>query len=291
MLKADGSGFSKAQIEAQVPEFPEIFRTFLVRGTRERPDGMVSRQHYGILPAGKATMCPVDMLPVKGSRANRAASKPIQFARVKANWNQKQTPKVGVNIFGTNEPNAEGEFVTGIFTLDSDEALCALSVNDITEVRADELKSFDVTLLDNNESIAYSAKEKIFFNRYDYADNFVEDYVYSEQGSGGFFSEIHPDSPHWHTPMNLKSAGFIVYGRQIDEQTFDFAAFKVPYGYTAFSTGIHGDQHLTGAWSVAVTPDETNVRTVFWRNKKDEMVQVVTTDDNRVASLVRSVRL
>tara|TARA_Y100000768_G_C23909913_1_gene649437 strand:+ start:124 stop:1152 length:1029 start_codon:yes stop_codon:yes gene_type:complete len=272
--KPKAYSYSKEKVESAVTDFPGIYKTFLVRGSEQRPYGMVSRKHYGIVPAGSGAIKVASILPVESKAKLLNANKAIEFTRLKATWDNTVRPQLGVNVFDDGTPNADGEFTTGVFTLDMSAQSLPFIINDITEVSEEELASFDVRLYSNDELSPYTAKESVYFNRYEISDTFIDDFVYSDEGAGGFFCEKHATSPHWFTPLSESAGGFLVFGREIGNNLYDFAAFKVPYGYTAFATGIHADQHAKGPWTMAFSPDESLVKTVFWRNRTGNMVRI-----------------
>lgn len=89
-------------------------------------------------------------------------------------------------------------------------------------------------------------------------------------GGGGIFVETH-NFPHIHIPLSAKCGGYIVIGKQLNNNKYHFTAFQIPYGHALYtpSNTIHGDGTLVGEYALTVSDSAfCHADTVLMYNKK-----------------------
>ncbi|MBK7550125.1 MAG: hypothetical protein IPI20_21160 [Rhodoferax sp.] len=98
-----------------------------------------------------------------------------------------------------------------------------------------------------------SGKYETALMQYDYTSRYKDDFLMKKRGGGGIFLETH-DFPHIHIPCSKACGGYIVIGKQIAAERFEFTAFTIPYGFALYTPSgtIHGDGTLVGEYALTV---------------------------------------
>lgn len=129
---------------------------------------------------------------------------------------------------------------------------------------------YGLELIENGENLTvHSPQADIIMMEYDYTSIYKKDFLLQKYGGGGIFVEYH-NFPHIHIPLEESCGGYIVIGKQISENTFDFTAFQIPYGYALYTppNTIHGDGTLVGKYGLTVAdPSMVGANTVLMYNK------------------------
>lgn len=139
------------------------------------------------------------------------------------------------------------------------------------------LAYYGALLIEENTAVRFSSSESYPLWRMHVGASYVDDYIMSEQGGGGFYLEYHHDQPHFH--MVLDGGGYYLLAKEVSNNTFHITAFEIPNGKAVYTRkgAIHCDAALTGNLIVGYTVSE-NCSTVLLRNRETlSMVQVETT--------------
>lgn len=127
---------------------------------------------------------------------------------------------------------------------------------------------YGLTLVENQEVVKLLSDEyAMVLAQYFYARNYRRDFLTEERGGGGYFVETH-NFPHIHAPLSPDCGGFIIVGKRLAEDEFDFTAFSIPYGYALHtpSNTIHGDGCIFGEHAITVATATAPADTVLFYN-------------------------
>lgn len=119
---------------------------------------------------------------------------------------------------------------------------------------ADNVRYYGLELLASGGDLAVSSPEyEIVLMEYDYTKDYRKDFLMKTHGGGGIFVETH-NFPHIHIPTSESCGGWIVIGKQLDEDSFAFTGFRIPYGHALYTPAntIHGDGTLVGNYALTV---------------------------------------
>jgi len=134
----------------------------------------------------------------------------------------------------------------------------------------ENVQYYGLKLVENGENlIVRSPEADIIMMQYDYTSIYKKDFLLQEHGGGGIFVEYH-NFPHIHIPLHEDCGGYIVIGKQISEEEFDFTAFQIPFGYALYTppNTIHGDGALVGKYGLTVAdPSMISANTVLIYNE------------------------
>ena len=185
---------------------------------------------------------------------------------VKAQWlSATEALKENVKVVAGSDGNVFG-------------SMGALLVPDdfkIPAVVADQenIKHYNLQLIKNGDVLAVeSPEEDLLMLEYDYTSIYREEFLMKEHGGGGVFVEYH-NFPHIHIPMEESCGGYIVIGKNNGDDTFDFTAYQIPYGYALYTPAntIHGDGTLVGKYGLALADSQMiSANTVLIYNKNTE---------------------
>ncbi len=199
--------------------------------------------------------------------ASECGIKPYQLlpkmVTVKASWyTAKEAKAKGIKVVSGGSANVFG-------------GLGALLVPDGFEIPTDlatkeNVSYYGLELIENNQELTVTtAKYDIALMKYDYKSNYKKEFLLQVQGGGGIFIETH-NFPHLHIPTSEKCGGYIVIGKRLAADKFNFTAFQIPYNYALYTPAntIHGDGTLVGEYALTVAdPNEASADTVLIYNK------------------------
>lgn len=117
----------------------------------------------------------------------------------------------------------------------------------------ENVKYYNCELVEDNESIIFESEKDLPFFTVSIGKDYIKDYIMKKEIGGGVYLEYH-NTPHFHTPTDKLSSGFIIIGRKI-EKTIELTGFKIPFGFGLFMPPyvIHNDCFLIGNWNVIYT--------------------------------------
>ncbi len=101
--------------------------------------------------------------------------------------------------------------------------------------------------------------------------DYIEHYIMNKSLGGGVYLEYH-DNPHFHSPCNKSSKGFLTIGKKYDDY-LELTGFKIPYGTGVYMPPytLHNDCFLIGHWNV-VYDDSKDFFTGLLRTEDNELV-------------------
>ncbi len=139
----------------------------------------------------------------------------------------------------------------------------------------ENVKYYGLELIENNHGLTITtAKCDIVLMKYDYKENYKKEFLMKLHGGGGIFIETH-DFPHLHIPTSEKCGGYIVIGKRISADEFNFTAFQIPFNYALYTPAntIHGDGTLVGEYALTVAdPEMISADTVLIYNENSKMM-------------------
>ena len=124
----------------------------------------------------------------------------------------------------------------------------------------------DIFKLNNNKNMYYFSME--------IGINYLNGYLLRRNYGDGFYLETQ-DTPHFHTPLNEKSRGYIIIGKKL-ENKYQLTAFKIPYkcGIYISPNVPHCDGTLIGEYNVLYTVTD-NYETNLLYNTKNKIVDII----------------
>lgn len=220
---------------------------------------MKATQAHAILKAGttinmlEATGISEEQLP---DRSGNIRITPPQELTIKAAWKNKseETAKSGRNasVFGN----------LGVLLIPPSVKTIDIPKMNALAVPSSFLEKYGAELIPLGKPFTLDAVEdeeleNLYLVQYDWDPDYIQNYVMKLQGGGGLFVETHP-FPHVFTPLSPDCKGALILGVDRHDDTFDFASFEIPFGYTMKigSNVIHGDSFFVGPYAIALTETE-----------------------------------
>ena len=128
---------------------------------------------------------------------------------------------------------------------------------------------YGLTLVGNDEAFELLSDEfAMVLGKYRYGKNYREDFLTEVAGGGGHFVETH-NFPHIHVPLSPDCGGYIIIGKRLSADEFNFTAFSIPYGYALHTPAntIHGDGTIVGEHAITVAITSADADTVLFYNE------------------------
>jgi hypothetical protein len=129
---------------------------------------------------------------------------------------------------------------------------------------------YGLTLVGNDEAFELLSDEfAMVLGKYRYGKNYREDFLTEVAGGGGHFVETH-NFPHIHVPLSPDCGGYMIIGKRLSVDEFNFTAFSIPYGYALYTPAntIHGDGTIVGEHAITVAmPTSVEADTVLFYNE------------------------
>jgi hypothetical protein len=102
--------------------------------------------------------------------------------------------------------------------------------------------------------------------------DYISHYIMNKNLGGGVYLEHH-DNPHFHSPANKSSKGFLTIGKKYDNY-IELTGFKIPYGTGVYMPPhtLHNDCFLIGHWNV-VYDTSNDFFTGLLRTEDNELVK------------------
>ena len=128
---------------------------------------------------------------------------------------------------------------------------------------------YGLTLVGNDEAFELLSDEfAMVLAKYRYGKNYREDFLTEVAGGGGYFVETH-NFPHIHVPLSPDCGGYIIIGKRLSADEFNFTAFSIPYGYALHTPAntIHGDGTIVGEHAITVAITSAEADTVLFYNE------------------------
>jgi len=203
-------------------------------------------------------------LDVTAKKAIALKETDTPHVKVKARWYTTQEAlEKGIEVVSGSSANSFG-------------SLGALLVPDGFKIptvmaTAENVKHYDLQLIANGDDFAISSDQfQIAMMKYDYTKDYKKDFLMQKYGGGGVFVETH-NFPHIHIPLHEDCGGYIVIGKQVSANLFNFTAFQIPYGFALYTPSytIHGDGTLVGEYGLTVADSAmASADTVLIYNKE-----------------------
>lgn len=173
----------------------------------------------------------------------------VNYAVFEGRWNQGDNRQDSSNILG------------GVGTLTVDTT--RLIIPEIPTT-SENLAFYGAHLYNIGEMLVFDTETDIPVTIMKVGDNYVQDYIMSEDGANGVYLEHH-DRPHFHMPLNREARGHLILGKSCGP-SFIISAFKIPFGKAIYTPPniIHNDCFLIGDYLVvySFTPNFSTVRLV-----------------------------
>lgn len=270
-------------MESKLPEDVMKSHEHALKSTivdRRNPDNpkkplMQAKRAHTILKAGtqidmlKATGIDKENIPRKDSGLIQPKELKIR-ARWKTKYEESATSGRDANVFGG----------LGVLVISSKVSLVTIPKMNALNVPKWFLDKYGSQLVPLTEPVELDAVkdpglEHLYLVEYEWDKDYINDYVMHQQGGGGLFVETHP-FPHVFTPLSPDCHGALILGVDCKDGSFDFAAFKIPFGYTMkiASNVIHGDSFFIGPYAIALTETEL-ADSVILKQKVDRGIQPV----------------
>ncbi len=189
------------------------------------------------------------------------SEKPDMVA-VKATWySPKNVCKAGINIKAGGNSNVFNDF--GAILVPDDFRI------PIVKASKENVRHYGLTLIENQHVFELLSDEfDLILAKYRYGKNYRQDFLTEVEGGGGYFVETH-NFPHIHVPLSPDCGGYIIVGKKLSEENFNFTAFSIPYGFALHtpSNTIHGDGTIAGEHAITVATASADADTVLFYNE------------------------
>jgi hypothetical protein len=212
----------------------------------------------------KLTLSETEVLVPSTAQATEPGSfseKP-ELVAVKATWYSPTTArKARVNIKAGG--NANVFYGLGAIFVPDDFRI------PIVQASRENVRHYGLTLIENQHALELLSDEfDLVLAKYHYAKNYSRDFLTEAEGGGGYFVETH-NFPHIHVPLIPDCGGFIIIGKKLSENYFNFTAFSIPYGYALHTPAntIHGDGTIVGEYAITVATASADADTVLFYNE------------------------
>lgn len=136
------------------------------------------------------------------------------------------------------------------------------------------LAYYNCELIFENEIFKLKNNKNMYYFNMEIGINYLNGYLLRKDYGNGFYLETH-DTPHFHTPVNDKSKGYIVIGKKINNK-YELTAFRIPYkcGIYIPPNVPHCDGTLIGEYNVLYTITN-NYETNLLYNTNDKIVEII----------------
>lgn len=183
--------------------------------------------------------------------------------RVKAEWfDSTQALAANIDVVSGSSGNTFGKM--GALLVPDGFSIPTVMAN------PQNVQYYGLELIENGENLTvHSPEADIIMMEYDYTSIYKKDFLMQKYGGGGIFVEFH-NFPHIHIPLHEDCGGYIVIGKKLSAEEFDFTAFQIPFGYALYTppNTIHGDGTLVGKYGLTVAdPSMIGADTVLMYNK------------------------
>ena len=133
----------------------------------------------------------------------------------------------------------------------------------------ENVRHYGLTLIEDQHAFELQSDEfNLILAKYRYAKNCKRDFLNEVEGGGGYFVETH-NFPHIHVPLTPDCEGYIIIGKKLSVDNFNFTAFRIPYGYALHTPAntIHGDGTIVGEYAITVATALAEADTVLFYNE------------------------
>jgi len=212
----------------------------------------------------KLTLSETEVLVPSANQATEEGdySEKPDMVIVKAAWHSpKNIRKARINIKAGGNSNVFNGF--GAILVPDDFRI------PIVEASKENVRHYGLTLIENQHALELLSDEfDLILAKYRYAKNYRQDFLTEVEGGGGYFVEMH-NFPHIHAPLSPDCGGYIIIGKKLSENNFNFTAFSIPYGYALHTPAntIHGDGTITGEHAITVATASADADTVLFYNE------------------------
>jgi hypothetical protein len=185
-----------------------------------------------------------------------------EMAAVKAIWySPENSRKAHINIKAGG--NANVFYGLGAILVPDDFRIPIVKAN------KQNVRHYGLTLIENQHTLELLSDEfNLILAKYRYGKNYRQDFLTEVGGGGGYFVETH-NFPHIHAPLSSDCGGYIIIGKKLSEDNFNFTAFSIPYGYALHTPAntIHGDGTIVGEYAISVATASAEADTVLFYNE------------------------
>ncbi len=192
------------------------------------------------------------------------SEKPDMVA-VKATWySPKNVRKTGINIRAGGNSNVFNDF--GAILVPDDFRI------PIVKASNENVRHYGLTLIENQHAFELLSDEfDLILAKYRYGKNYRQDFLTEVEGGGGYFVEMH-NFPHIHVPLSPDCGGYIIVGKKLSEENFNFTAFSIPYGFALHTPAntIHGDGTIAGEHAITVATASAEADVVLFYNERNK---------------------
>ncbi|MFT5503082.1 MAG: hypothetical protein ACI845_001259 [Gammaproteobacteria bacterium] len=187
--------------------------------------------------------------------------KPDMIAVEAAWYSPEKIRTTGINIKAGGNSNIFNDF--GAILVPDDFRI------PIVKASQENVRHYGLSLIKNQHTFELlSDQYDLILAKYHYQKNYRQDFLVKVEGGGGYFVESH-NFPHIHIPLSPDCGGYIIVGKKLSEQNFNFTAFIIPYGFGLYTPAntIHGDGTIVGEHAISVATASADADTVLFYNE------------------------
>lgn len=141
----------------------------------------------------------------------------------------------------------------------------------VVKATAETLAYYGAVLIPANTAVRFPNEAPFPLWIMEVGNDYVKDYIMTENGGGGFYLEFHHDQPHFH--MIVNGGGHYLLAKKVGENQYHLTAFELSNGQAVFTKkgAIHCDAALTGEIVCGYTASE-DCETVLLRTKENNQM-------------------
>ncbi|MGY0399976.1 MAG: hypothetical protein ACWIPH_08635 [Ostreibacterium sp.] len=143
----------------------------------------------------------------------------------------------------------------------------------ICKTTPEYLAYYGCQLVRIGDYVTFESNENLPVTITSVGDKYVDDYLLNPNLGGGAYLEVH-DRPHFHMPMDIKSKGYLIIGKNNNGEK-EISAFQIPYGFGVLMSpwSIHSDAHLIGRYMV-IYSNTKKFSTVIIRKSNGDLSKI-----------------
>jgi hypothetical protein len=141
----------------------------------------------------------------------------------------------------------------------------------VVKATPETLAYYGAVLISANTAVRFPNEAPFPLWKMEVGDDYVKDYIMTENGGGGLYLKFHHDQPHFH--MIVNGGGHYLLAKKVGENRYHLTAFELSNGQAVYTKkgAIHCDAALTGEIVCGYAFSE-DCETVLLRTKENNQM-------------------
>lgn len=144
----------------------------------------------------------------------------------------------------------------------------------VVKATAETLAYYGAILIPQDTPVRFPDEAPFPLWKMEVGNDYIENYIMTENGGGGFYLEFHHDQPHFH--MILNGGGHYLLAKKVGENRYHLTAFELSNGQAVYTKKgvIHCDASLTGEIVCGYTVSDDCETVLLRTTENDQMVNL-----------------